>query len=71
MQPYNLDAQIELLQKRKGFLYRTELAGLLAIYGRAEIVKALVSSSTGNVVSIAASPNWCRAQRPTRPTAAA
>jgi hypothetical protein len=60
MQPYNLQIQLERLQHSKGLVYRATLAGLLAMYGRDAIVKALVESRSGNVVSMAASPNWCR-----------
>ena len=54
----DLEIQLERLQHSKGLAYRAELARLLAAYGRDAIVKSLVESRTGNVVSIAASPNW-------------
>ena len=60
MSPDDLEIQLERLQHSKGSAYRAGLAGLLAAYGRDAIVRSLVKSRTGNVVSIAASPNWCR-----------
>ena len=60
MSPDDLEIQLERLQHSKGPAYRAGLAGLLTAYGRDAIVRSLVKSRTGNVVSIAASPNWCR-----------
>ena len=71
MWPDDLEIQIERLQHSKGLSYRARLAELLAAYGRDAIVRSLVESRTGNVVSIAASPNWSRPQlgpRLDRPT---
>jgi hypothetical protein len=59
MSPDDLEIQLERLQHSKGPAYRDALARLLAAYGRDAIVKSLVESCTGNIVSIAASPNWC------------
>jgi hypothetical protein len=60
MWPDDLEIQLERLQHSKGAAYRAGLAGLLAAYGRNAIVRSLVKGRTDNVVSIAASPNWCR-----------
>ena len=59
MWPDDLEIQLERLQQSQGPAYRAGLAWLLAAYGRDAIARSLVESRTGNVVSIAASPNWC------------
>jgi hypothetical protein len=59
MWPDDLEIQLQRLQHSKGPAYRAGLTWLLAAYGRDAIVRSLVESRTGNVVSIAASPNWC------------
>ena len=66
MWPDDLEIQLERLQHSKGLAYRAGLAWLLAAYGRDAIVRSLVESCTGNVVSIAASPNWCPSPRLTQ-----
>ena len=64
MWPDDLEIQLERLQHSKGLAYRAELARLLGAYGRDAIVKSLVESRTGNVVSIAVSPDWCSTREP-------
>ena len=60
MWPDDLEIQLQRLQHSKGPAYRAGLAWLLAAYGRDASVRSLVESRKGNVVSLAASPNWCR-----------
>jgi hypothetical protein len=52
-----LQVDIERLSNTTGFAYQIALAGLIARHGRAAVVKALAASFTGNVISIATSPN--------------
>ena len=66
MWPDDLEIQLQRLQHSKGPTYRAGLVWLLAAYGRDAIVRSLVESRTGNVVSIAASPNWCTSPRLTQ-----
>ena len=58
---YDLRVEIRRLNHTSGFSYRIMLAGVLAAHGREAVVKELTASHTGNVVSIAAASNWCKA----------
>ena len=58
---YDLRVEIIRLNRTSGFSYRIMLAGILAAHGKDAVVKELTASHTGNVVSIAAASNWCKA----------
>jgi hypothetical protein len=64
MRVEELQPQLEQLNRSGSFCYRAMLGGLFAVYGREAVVKGLIGSCSGNVVSIAAAPGWCR--EPTR-----
>jgi hypothetical protein len=55
-----LHQQVERLNRSSGVSYQIMLAGLLARHGHVAVARALVASCTGNVISIAAAPRWCR-----------
>jgi hypothetical protein len=55
-----LHQQVERLHRASGLGYQIMLAGLLAAYGRPAVIKAMLESWTGNVVSIAAAARWCQ-----------
>jgi hypothetical protein len=55
-----LRPQLERLNRSDSFCYRAMLGGLFAVYGREAVMKGLIESCSGNVVSIAAAPGWCR-----------
>jgi hypothetical protein len=60
MEPDSLQPELERLNRSEGFCYRAMLAGLLAVHGRDAVVEGLIASCSGNVISIAAAPGWCR-----------
>jgi hypothetical protein len=61
MKPDALNAEVDRLNRsRGGFSYRIMLGGLIAVHGREAVVQAMIGSWSGNVVSIAAAPGWCR-----------
>jgi hypothetical protein len=64
----DLNTLIDRLNRSGGFSFRIMLAGLLAIYGRRVVARALVERYSGNVVSIAAASNWCRRSHPSDQT---
>jgi hypothetical protein len=55
---YNLPAQLAQVNRTHGMLYQAGVGGLFGLFGRDAVVKELVASYTGNVVSIATAPGW-------------
>jgi hypothetical protein len=64
----DLAAQTKLMNKLGDpFTYRLMLGGLALQYGRSLLRQALIEAAGragGNVVSIAAAPNWLRSKAP-------
>jgi len=59
---YPLRIEITQLNQSSGFTYRMMLAGMIAAHGKDAVIRELMGTYSGNVVSIAAAQNWCRSR---------